>query len=523
MPVRMEKDDPRDSRNQGKNSRQSSQGRGGGFSLILRFLPFILMFLWKRPKLVIPVLLIGVVVYFLGGFDLIANLTGGGGQSQFSFGATLSEEKYDQAQVFEPLAMSYGYGSAIPEKVSLAKYAPTPRSQGRQGSCVGWASAYAARTILESAATGSNPNAVAFSPSYLYNQIKIPGSNCQGAYMLNAMKTMQTMGAVPFSTFEYDEGSCAKTPGTPEIRLGQQYRIENFTRLTKGANRYEPDIDAIKQHIAQGSPIVIGMQVGGTFMQAMRGKRLWTPTQRDRSLVGFSGHAMCAVAYDDNYEGGAFQIMNSWGTQWGDDGFAWVRYPDFEYFVKEAYGIAPLKAYAPETKTKLAVEFGLLNLQTEDIIPLDNKGNGIFRTKTPLNKGDKFKVLVANSIACNVYVFGMEADGSSYVLFPYTSKHSSFFGITGTRLFPKDYSMTLDEIGNKDYIAIVVTKTDIDFVGLNNKINRSQLPTYAQRLREALDDQLVTDVTFKSDKTQQFVADIQDKNAVAMVVEIDKK
>ena len=69
--------------------------------------------------------------------------------------------------------------------VSLREYAPERLNQGRQGSCVGWSSAYAARTILHSRATGQDPNSVTFSPSYLYNQIALSG--CQGAYINEAM------------------------------------------------------------------------------------------------------------------------------------------------------------------------------------------------------------------------------------------------------------------------------------------------------------------------------------------------
>jgi hypothetical protein len=49
---------------------------------------------------------------------------------------------------------------------------------------------------------------------------------------------------------------------------------------------------------------------------------------------------------------------------------------------------------------------------------MERQGDMSFRTTRPISKGDKFKVLVANSIECYVYVFGQETDGSSYVLFP---------------------------------------------------------------------------------------------------------
>ena len=46
---------------------------------------------------------------------------------------------------------------------------------------------------------------------------------------------------------------------------------------------------------------------------------------------------MCVVGYDDFKYGGAFEVMNSWGEEFGDDGFIWIKYSDFYKLVQEAY------------------------------------------------------------------------------------------------------------------------------------------------------------------------------------------
>ena len=511
----MEKDDPR--QQPGGSGRQQP---GGGNSL-LRFLPIILLFIFKRPKLLIPILIVGAVWYFfLGGQE---QFSGGGYEEsttpEFSLGATLDEEVYDKALVFEPLSYGASGQTALPAKASLARFAPQRRQQGRQGSCVAWASAYAARTILEAETTGQNPDDVAFSPAYLYNQIALSG--CQGAYMVEAMKTMQQYGGLPFDQFRYDERTCANEPSSSQKQAGQQYRIQGFDRLTVGASEYKPDLLGIKQHLAQGYPVVIGMMVGGSFMGDMVRQSLWQPSQRDYSMRGFSGHAMCVVGYDDNQSGGAFQIMNSWGEDWGDRGIGWVKYRDFEYFVKEAYGVYPMAS--TQDKSRMAIEFGLMDANTQNIIGLAKKEDTVFRTIKPIRKGDKFKVLIANSIECYIYVFGQETDGSSYVLFPYTEKHSPYCAITGTRLFPRDYSMVADEIGNKDFIAVVVSKEPLDFQQFNARINGSRAADYAGKLREALGNNRMTDLSFKAGKTVAFEANTEGKTAVGMVIEIDKQ
>jgi hypothetical protein len=522
MPIRMEQDPERREPRRNNNPRQQNTGSGGGLG---RLLPFLLAFLFKKPKLLIPLLILGAIWYFfMGGNNLFSGGEAGGAVSnfdteQFTFGAELSEEEYDKAEVFEPLSTSYGSNTnRIPSSVSLLQYAPKRMHQGQQGSCVGWASGYAARTILQSRATGQKPDNVAFCPSYLYNQIALQG--CQGAYMNNAMETLLKHGALLFSQFGYDERSCNRTPSRAQATEAAQYRIKGYNRLSNGANDYGVDLNGIRQHLAQGSPVVIGMMVGGSFMHQMVGKSQWRPTQRDYQGYGFSGHAMCVTGYDDNKQ--AVQIMNSWGPEWGENGVAWVSYRDFLHFTKEAYGLYPMGNTAKYDPNKLAVKFGLVENQSQTLIPLREVGERVFRTRTPMSTSTKFKVAITNSIECYVYVFGQETDGSSYVLFPYTEKHSPYVGITGTRLFPRDFSMTPDEVGTRDYIAIVVSKAPLDWNVLNGRINSSRQTTYAGKVREAVGQEEVKSVNFSAPDAIEFSCELNGKNIVASIIEIDK-
>ena len=89
---------------------------------------------------------------------------------------------------------------------------------------------------------------------------------------------------------------------------------------------------------------------------------------------------MCVIGYDDNLAGGAFEIMNSWGSNWGQNGVAWVKYSDFDYFVMEAYGLYPMGQSIQANKDRLAVKFGLaLNDQNRNI-QLRNTGGNTFKT-----------------------------------------------------------------------------------------------------------------------------------------------
>jgi len=515
MPIRMVEDENQEQYDD--NNNVPERGQGGGGIPVQGLLPLLLLIpkLFGKPKLLFFLLIAGGLFYMLSrGCNSISDSGG------YTTGGEMDREKYVQTEVFEPL--SNNSKNQMPDAFTLIQYAPTPLNQGRQGSCVAWASAYAARTIMAAREYGANPNQVAFSPSFLYNQIAL--ENCQGSYVPEAMKVMKQYGAAPLNQMPYDETDCSQQPDNYVLQQANKFRITGYQRLTLSDENDRPDMIAIRQYISKGAPVVIGMMVGGSFMQEMEGKDIWIPYEEDYNMQGFGGHAMCVIGYDDYKSGGAFLIQNSWGTNWGKGGRAYVRYKDFDYFVKEVYGMYPMGAAYNSNANVIDINFGLWNVATQSNIPLQNISNSVFKTISPLNKGDKFKIEVTNKYDCYTYIFGEETDGTSYVLFPYTKRHSPFCGITGTRLFPKDYSMQADEKGNKDMMAVVISKKPLDYEVLNKSINAASGANYAQKVQNAVASVNIGAVNFKSSQTVQFSAQTaEDKFAKAFVIEIDKK
>lgn len=519
MPIRISKDDSGPSgpdNYPGGGGGNGGGGRGPGGNIIA----ILLSLLFRNPKLGLLVLALAGAWYFFGG-----NCSNGGGGKQnlqglFSLGASFDQEKYDAVEVFEPLADNKK--NPLPERISLEQFAPPRLNQGQQGSCVGWGSGYAARSILFSSAAQSSGNDIAFSPAFTYNQIHL--QNCQGSYIEKAMENMQQVGALPLNQFEYTDEDCSRQPDEAQLNEASQYKIKGAQRLTKSGDDYKVDMLAIKQNLAQGAPVVVGMMIGGSFMHGMMGQQVWFPTRDDYDMNGFGGHCMCVIGYDDYLEGGAFQIMNSWGPEWGKDGIAWVRYKDFDYFTKEAYGLYPMGSGKKFSASEFEMNIALLENESKKYIELSPVGNGIFKTQTPVSKGTKFKIEATNNIECYTYVFGQETDGSSYVLFPYTPKHSPYCGITGTRQFPKDYSLLPDSIGQKDFMAVIVTKKPIDYTALNALINKSRQSTYAEKIHEALQGQEISSIQFKGERgAAHFTGETSSsENAVSVILEIDK-
>jgi hypothetical protein len=524
-------DDPVDP-NQENTDDDGGGGRsnfpGGGGGGIMSFLPLLLGFFKGRGIILLLVLGAGAFLLFRSGI-----CTPGAVQETvqklFSpSGYSFDKKEFDKASVYEGLEDDANK-NPLPEAVSLLRFAPDRGNQGQQGSCVAWSSAYAAQTIVMASASGQDPNRIVFSPSYLYNQIRLEG--CQGSYIQRAMEAMQKNGGLPLQQYPYNDQDCENEPSSSQVRAGQQNVIHGFTRITNGDNVDQISIRGIKEHLNKNAPVAIGMMVGQSFMQDMMGRELWKPEGMDQSQMGMGGHAMCVIGYDDRKFGGAFQIMNSWGPEWGKNGVAWVRYGDFKNYVREAYGIDPMPKRSNVANIPLECTIGLVNNNGGKNIPLKVSGGNLFRTMAPIAIGTRFKMSIQNTTECYIYVFGQETNGTSYVLFPYlkqgetVSKHSPYCGITGYRLFPKAQSMEADSIGNKDFIAIVVSKEELNYNQVNDAISRSSQSSYIGKVNEALQSMLIRSARFNnsSDGAVYFKVDANDNKAVACVVEIDKQ
>ena len=528
MPIRME-DDPQDQQDFNDNNTSRGGGTGGGGGGLMSFLPLLLgLFSGSGggKKILLLLLLVGggaAYFYFKNSGGSATNTI----QKLFSSsGYNFNPQEFKKANVYEGLEAD-DTKNPLPESVSLLRFAPDRQDQGHQGSCVAWSSVYAARSIVEAASTGQDGNATAYSPSFVYNQIGMEG--CEGSYIQKAMEFMTNKGVVPFNDFPYNDQDCSKQPNSSQWNEAAQNKMHGFTRLTESDDVNGINIRAIKEHLAKDAPVVIGMMVGGSFMQDMMGKEMWAPSNKDRSQMGFGGHAMCVIGYDDRKQ--AFQIMNSWGPKWGNNGIGWVRYADFKDFVKEAYGIDPMPKRGAALNVGFECAIGLVKNEGKQYIPLRVKEGNIFETVSTVSPGTKFKMEIKNSTECNIYIFGQETDGSSYTLFPYPDKaeptktsFSPYCGITGYRLFPRGKSLVPDSISHKDIFAIVVTKQPIDWYATNTAISKSTAGDYGAKLSDALHSSYSANVNFSTGNagTINFKANNNQQNAVYCIVEVDK-
>lgn len=224
------------------------------------------------------------------------------------------------------------FRSYLPIEVDLSKRFPPPGYQGLQGSCTAWATGYAMRSYYQMSYVEDKKHVQTFSPAFLYNQL-IPSSEKQscseGVRISDALKMLQKNGVVPLESFPYDRYSCSLRPSTELLALAQNYKIDEWHRLSTNEE------DDLKGELAMGHPVVFGMYLPSRFKKLKKGQIFHDPNQPDE--VNDLAHAMVLVGYSDDKQ--AFKLMNSWGTVWADDGFAWLTYETFKRRVMAAFSM----------------------------------------------------------------------------------------------------------------------------------------------------------------------------------------
>ena len=260
----------------------------------------------------------------------------------------LAQEKYSGGLIFDdkvyeniPLEERYiqdSYTAKLKPKVSLKAYTPTPQNQGSYNNCVAWSTAYAARTIIEARKRNCTDRRIidknAFSPGFIHKMISTENSCYEPTSIDEALRVMKSKGVAKLSSLNT---ICPDYIPRDLYREASRYRIQQYNRLfyLKADKRLK--VSTVKMGLAEGQAVIIGMRCPPSFEKA-DGKIVWNPAESPNTRNYF-GHAMCVVGYDDTKYGGAFEIMNSWGSKWGKQGFIWVRYKDFANFAKYAYVI----------------------------------------------------------------------------------------------------------------------------------------------------------------------------------------
>ena len=226
---------------------------------------------------------------------------------------------------------------------SLEKWAPLVGNQGDYGTCNAFACAYASATMIfaqtHNLTDQTNITKCAFSPTFLYqNIVANGGDNCKkGSHPLTALQFMYKMG-LPFDrTVPYTCGGKSWSIDAEEEAL--KYKILDAAMLFGNDEKVvdaDFKVESTKKALTENTPVVIGFELPKSFFR-VKGD-VWNSDPAEATGDWQHGkHAMTVVAFDDYKAGGAFKVMNSWGSDWGSNGYVWIKYTDYARYCLMAY------------------------------------------------------------------------------------------------------------------------------------------------------------------------------------------
>ena len=455
-------------------------------------------------------------------------------QQHHSMGATFDLAL--MAKTPQKMQVSQRSFTSMPASFSLEKYCPTPGDQGQYGTCTAWANAYGVATILYAKTHNITDKAIinkyAFSPTFLYEQIKNASDvSCQnGTDPIMALITLIKMGDATLKTAPYYCGAATTETAKAEAL---NYKIADAAILFAAKGMMNDDkyikpeqemIDLTKKALMEGSPVSIGFTLPKSFFSIKTA--IWSPESQDAfGDWKHNKHAMCVIGYDDNIGGGAFRVLNSWGTAWGDGGMVWIKYADYARWclvalqpfanpytkVPDEKKVEPKPTPKPEPKPTPAPEpkpvppppvpepvivtTGLsgsmeFKLNSGDNMPVNRISSRnlvveeeasakedlvAYTMMNSYTSGTKFRFYMNIDKEAYIYAFATDLTGKINKILPFDDLTSTHVGANTVVAFPSDTKVIkMDENKGIDYLLILYSKEKLNMNEIINAMGNKQ-------------------------------------------------
>lgn len=425
----------------------------------------------------------------------------------------------------------------VPAVFSIKQFSPTPKTQGAYGTCAAWASAYCGRTIVEAIKNNwTDKNQItsnAYSPAFLFRLLNPQDAQCKGgATITSAFEIMKDKGLISFNSLSVN---CTSSLTDSQMNAASLSKIKDYLRLFDVGASDNSKYQSVKKSISEKKPVVFGMICPPSFMRA---KDIWLPTEQPERAYG--GHAMCVVGYDDAKEGGAFEVQNSWGKDWGNEGYIWIKYADFARFTMYAYEFIDLPEPKPETadlsgSLKLMLADGgamaanlLVSTRGLTVVPAKTAPGPLtlYRTTQPYASGTRFRMYISNNEPAYVYAISTDLSNEVTKIFPYEDGISA--ALTDKKndvaIPDEDHFIEFDNKPGKDFLCVLYAKEALNINDIIQKISSQTQGSFSDKIFKVLGTKMVEPKNIQfSTNNISFTGFSRGKAVIAMMVELEHK
>jgi C1A family cysteine protease len=145
---------------------------------------------------------------------------------------------------------------------------------------------------------------------YLARELMVPQETHldDGTYVSHAFDVLRRFGVPPEADWPWTPLKVNTPPSWLSMRKAYLHKITAFYKIRQeGAAR----VQAVRECLSAGNPVVFGTCTGSNWHEYEKGQVLKMPVKQT------GRHATVLVGYSQ----GRFIGENSWGRNWGDDGF----------------------------------------------------------------------------------------------------------------------------------------------------------------------------------------------------------
>jgi C1A family cysteine protease len=202
----------------------------------------------------------------------------------------------------------------LPAAVDLRSGCSAVENQGTLGSCT----ANALVGNLEFLEKQAGLQATDLSRLFIYyNERVLEGTveEDSGAMLRDGVKSLVRLGVCAEQAWPYVITKFAAKPPAACYLAGLDHQITSYNRILT--------LPEMRMCLAEGFPFVFGFTVYESFESPAVAKTgtVNLPQPKERAL---GGHAVMAVGYNDDAQ--RFTIRNSWGAEWGRQGYFTMPY-----------------------------------------------------------------------------------------------------------------------------------------------------------------------------------------------------